>query len=146
MTNELFKNYWGQVNFSCFYCLLCVILILIFSILFFLKRLPLKMWLISVISLGLVIIFVVFKLVIPSAKDYKYVEEGRYIEIYGRMIEYTKQRDSDGTIIYSNPKFLIVGTDEYIVLPSCTGVEVGKTYKIQYLPNTKISVIVYTYD
>ena len=146
MTNELFEKYWANVRFCFITFLLAVILIGILSILFFRKRLPFKILLLGAISMGLITLFLVFAYAIPCAKDYEYVKKDECIEIYGRVTEFTKRKNSDGEIIYSRPKFLIVGTDEYIVFPSCTGVEIGKTYKIQYLPNTKLCKVIYTYD
>lgn len=145
MTEELYEQYWVNVKFCYITIFVAIVIIGIFFILFFRKRLSLKIWLFSVISMGLVTLFMVFAYAIPCAKDYEYVKRDECIEIYGRVTEFTKSKNSDGEIIYSRPKFLIVGTAEYIVFPSCTGVEIGKTYKIQYLPNTKICEVIYTY-
>ena len=109
MTNELFEKYWANVRFCFITFLLAVILIGILSILFFRKRLPFKILLLSAISMGLITLFLVFAYAIPCAKDYEYVKKDECIEIYGRVTEFTKRKNSDGEIIYSRPKFLIAG-------------------------------------
>ena len=76
-------------------------------------------------------------------KDYKFVSNGEFLEDDGLVVEFTyikNDLDGNGYTQYSKPKFYIEDKDKYIIL-NVANVEVGKTYRIRYLPNTKISEI-----
>lgn len=90
------------------------------------------------------IVAIIFEHTVPCMKDFEYVKNGQCVEINARVIEFTERTKTDGVYDYTHPKFYIPQTDEYIVL-NCREVEVGKTYKIRYLPNTKICEVVFCY-
>ena len=61
------------------------------------------------------------------------------------VVEFTCVRDDpdgNGQTQYSQPKFYIESKDEYIVL-YVSNVEIGRKYRIRYLPNTKICEVIY---
>ena len=83
-------------------------------------------------------------ILIPCAKDYPMVLTGECVEDEATVMVFTHVRedpDGNGQTQYSQPKFYLENKQEYIVL-YVSGVEVGKTYKIRYLPNTRICEVV----
>ncbi len=89
-------------------------------------------------------IIISLHLLIPCVKDYKFVSNGEFLEDDGLVVEFTyikNDLDGNGYTQHSKPKFYIEDKDKYIIL-NVANVEVGKTYRIRYLPNTKISEIV----
>ena len=73
-------------------------------------------------------------------RDYDFAKNNTFVEETLTVIEFTKvERDLDGNgqISYSKPKFYIHEKDEYIILHT-KDVEIGKTYRVRYYPNTKI--------
>ena len=82
--------------------------------------------------------------IIPYIKDYSIVSNSGFLEDDAILIEFTYIRndpDGNGETQYSKPKFYIEEKNEYIIL-NLANVEVGKKYRIRYLPNTKLSEIV----
>ena len=81
---------------------------------------------------------------LQCCKDYQYVVGGLFEEERAMVITCTyakKDLDGNGQIINAKPKFLLVDRNETVVLYA-QGVEIGKTYRIRYLPNTKICEVV----
>lgn len=116
-------------------------LILIFLILFCKKIILFKKY-------GFIVLFFISlgMLALSASKfslcyrDYKYFSSGTHIETTGVVVDFTdvkRDYDGNGKLIYRKPKFLIVETNEYIVL-NTKEVSIGKTYTIKYYPNTKI--------
>ena len=84
-------------------------------------------------------------LIIPCIKDYSLVSNSEFLEEEAIAVEFTYiNRDPDGTgeTQYSKPKFYIISKDKYVVL-NIANIEIGKTYRIRYYPNTKIGEVVY---
>jgi len=138
------KTYWTLFGL----CLMGIIFSFIFCIfiiiLFSKKQLNLKYFIGYILTLFLVFFASMYQFGY-CIKDYNFAKNNTFIEETLTVIEFTKiERDLDGNgkISYSEPKFYIHGKDEYIVLYT-QDVEVGKTYRVRYYPNTKICEILY---
>ncbi len=79
------------------------------------------------------------------AKDYELVKNDTFMEETLEMIEFTETYRDDGYVSYLCSKFYNREKDEYIILYT-TDVEVGKSYRIRYYPNTGICEILYCVD
>lgn len=84
---------------------------------------------------------------LPYCKDIEYMNRGEFIEIEGRIEEFAyKKRDLDGNgqLIQKNPRVFVFSTQQYIVvkMDNVDNIEIGETYKIRYLPNTKIAEVI----
>ena len=138
------KTYWTLFSL----CLMGIILSFVFCIfiiiLFGKKRLNLKYFVVSILTLLLVFFVSIYRFGY-CIKDYNFAKNNTFMEETLTVIEFTNvERDLDGNgrISYSEPKFYIHGKDEYIVLYT-QDVEIGKTYRVRYYPNTKICEILY---
>ena len=84
-------------------------------------------------------------------KDYELVSNHEYLEDDCTLIEYTLIENDGGTDTspgedhYLKPKFYIADKDEYIIL-DLTDLEIGKTYRIRYYPNSQIAEVLYCVD
>ena len=84
-------------------------------------------------------------------KDYELVSNHEYLEDDCTLIEYTLIKNDGGTDTspgedhYLKPKFYIADKDEYIIL-DLTDLEIGKTYRIRYYPNSQIAEVLYCVD
>ena len=81
---------------------------------------------------------------IPLIKDYKYVINDKCLEADAVVVEFTcieQDLDGNGQTSYTKPKFYIEESNEYVVLYA-SNVEVGKKYRIRYLPNSRLCEIV----
>ena len=81
--------------------------------------------------------------VITLLKDRKSVKNKKYIEITGKVIKFKKNINPDtGYQINDTPVVLILDTDEEIELSVEEEIQVGETYKFNYLENCKIAEVV----
>ena len=100
-----------------------------------------------VVCVLLILFFVFFATMFSKyQKDYMYLETNRPIQIEGKVIGYSKVTSGDDlTVTKSWPIILIDGTNEKITLnivKSEEKLQVEKSYKFFYLPNTKIADVI----
>ena len=138
------KTYWTLFALGSLGFFLSLLLIVALSILLFKKLLSKKYFIISTGVLLFALLLSLY-LVIPCIKDYRYISNGDFFEEDAIVIEFTYvHHDLDGTgeIQYSKPKFYIENQEKYVVL-KVSNVEIGKKYRIKYLPNTKIGEVLF---
>ncbi len=141
----MIKTYWTLFILGGLGIILSILMILIVAIGFSKGRLS-KTYFVVTLTVLLLPILLAANLLISCIKDFKYVSDGCYFEENATVVEFTyvKQHlDGNGQTQYSQPKFYLEEKDEYIVL-NVANVEIGKKYRIRYLPNTKICEIVST--
>ena len=140
------EEYWQSVTILVLLGILSIIVIIPICILTKKGRL----WK-PIISAGVSIFMVLMAslcvyLLIPLAKDYRYISSGEIMEDNLTVIEFTDIHayDEFGGLRYTEPKFYIESKDEYIVLNGTDDIfEVGVTYRIRYLPNSKKCEVLY---
>lgn len=141
----MWKNYWTLFFLGWCGSSFLVLVVLGAFVLTYKGLLSKKYFIVSFLISLLAIIVCIYALIIPCMKDYPMAREGEYIEVDAVVIEFTdvwQDLDGTGEIYYTKPKFYIESTDEYVVL-NAADVKVGKTYRIRYLPNTKICEVLY---
>ena len=137
------KTYWTTFAVALlllFISIALLVLIVILSRKGFLN----KKWLVSIFFLAIAMLGELYILK-PCAKDYEFMRTGCYLEEDATVVEFTyikQDLDGNGQTQYSKPKFYVEATNEYVVL-RCRDVEIGKKYRIRYLPNTKICEVLY---
>ena len=136
-------DYWTLFTLSLTGIILSVILCAVMAVLFVKRKIHLKYFLVGATVL-LLCIFACAYIFVPCVKDYELAANGNFIEENATVVEFTYVRDDpdgNGETQYSSPKFYIESKDEYVVL-NVSGVEIGKTYRIRFYPNTGICEIV----
>ncbi|MBR5797739.1 MAG: hypothetical protein IKY29_02175 [Clostridia bacterium] len=137
------NTYWTLFALGLLGMLFSFLLLVILSILSAKGRLSKKYFLVATIFLILAILLSIY-LIIPCIKDYKFISNGTFLEDEATVVEFTHVRDDpdgNGQTQYSQPKFYIESKDEYIVL-YVSNVEIGRKYRIRYLPNTRICEVI----
>lgn len=140
----MIETYWSTVIVFSVLIILSVSLALLISILTIRGSLTKKFGIISLVLILLTLILIIWY-VIPVAKDYKFVSNNEFIEVEAVVVEFAYVRDDldgNGHTEYSKPKFYIEDKNEYVIL-KVANVELGKKYKIRYLPNSRICEVVY---
>ena len=138
------KYYWILFVLGISGIILLFLLMIVCIILEKKKKISRKFLFISLIFsfIGFVLSLYVF---IPCIKDYKFVVNDNYFEEDAVVVEFTKTKrdlDGNGQTNCSEPKLYIENKNEYIILYT-SSVEIGKKYRIKYLPNTKLCDIMY---
>ena len=97
-----------------------------------------------IILIGLSVLLInSLKVVRLLLKDYKYLKNNSYISIMGTVTGFSKNINPEtGTQSNTAPVIKIVPSNEEIVLDVNEYLNVGETYKIIYLPNTKIAKVI----
>ena len=141
------KNYWALFSLSIVgiisFILLFVLTLFLAKKIFLSRKYGLLALIVCVVTL-LFFVSLCVNIFVRCCKDYAYVINDTYIKTEGKAIEFTRiERDFDGNgeVRYSEPKFLLMEQNEYIVLHA-KNVELGKIYIIKYYPNTKICDVV----
>ena len=140
-------TYWTLFGISLAVVILSIILCAVIVILLLKRKITLKYFITGAVVLSLCAFIGVYILV-PCIKDYEFAASGTFIEENATVIEFTYVRDhpdGNGKTQYSSPKFYLEGKDEYVLLYA-PGVEIGKTYRIRFYPNTRICEIVATIE
>lgn len=140
----MYNRYWSIFTLSLVGIILSLLIIFLIIVLTVKEKLTRK-YLIASAAVLIFIIFLCVCVIVPYAKDYKYVANGTFFEDDAVVVEFTnvyRDLDGNGQMVYLEPKFYIESKDKYIVL-DVANVEVGKKYRIRYLPNTKICEILY---
>ena len=138
----MYKTYWTLFTLGLLGMILSFILIVFISVLAIKGLIKKQYFIISTIVLVTAIAFSLH-LFIPCIKDYRFISEGSFPEDEAVVVEFTYVKDDpdgNGETQYSKPRFYIESKDEYLVL-NVSNVEIGKKYKIRYLPNTRICEI-----
>ena len=138
------KTYWTLFALCLVGIILSFVLCLTVIILFCKRRLNLKYFIGYTLALFLTALVSTYQFGF-CIRDYDFAKNNTFAEETLTVIEFTKvERDLDGNgkISYSKPKFYIHEKDEYIILHT-KDVEIGKTYRVRYYPNTKICEILY---
>ena len=136
-------TYWKLFGVSLAGIILSVILCAVMVVLLLKRKISVKYFIIGA-AVILLCAFIGTYIFIPCVKDYEFAANGTFIEENATVVEFTYVRDDpdgNGKTQYSLPKFYIDSKDEYVVLHT-SGVELGKTYKIRFYPNTRICEIV----
>ena len=129
--------------------IICIVLIsfVLLVILPFLNKhghISKRFFLITLVILALFVILCVHQ-IIPVIKDFPLVKNNEYLEEDAMVVEFTYVRenlDGNGQIHYSKPKFYIQRKNEYVIL-NLSDVEIGKSYRIRYYPNTRIGEVLF---
>lgn len=143
----MIERYWISLVFSVFAVVFSVCLIIFVSWLFLKGTLTKKYFVGAIVAL-IVAIILGLCWMIPFIKDYKYVSANECLEADAVVVEFTcveQNLDGNGQTSYTKPKFYIEENNEYVVLYA-TSVEVGKKYRIRYLPNSKLCDVLYTLE
>lgn len=138
------NQYWTEFGLCLSSIVLSFILGVLVMILFAKRKLSLKYCISAELVLTVLLLVGIYRFTF-CAKDYELVKNDAFMEETLEMIEFTETYRDDGYISYSCPKFYNREKDEYIILYT-TDVEVGKTYRIRYYPNTRICEILYCVD
>ena len=141
MRAAYFAGLWSMIIGFVLLALLCILI----TVLACFGKLKKRFAVITVLFCIAFVIFMTFYWLVPSLKDYDLAKSGGYMEDDMTMIEFTVVRGKSGTETYSHPKFYIESKDEYIVLIGLNDddVQPGKSYRIRYYPNIRISEVVY---
>lgn len=114
-----------------------------------------KMGIIRRFLVSLLLLFVgvwaMFKIVVPCMKDYPMAAAGEYIEVEVTVVDFTEVGNGPGefspSVWFAKPKGYIESTGEYIIIPGNDNRwEIGKTYRIRYLPNSMAKEILYVVE
>lgn len=141
------NQYWMEFGIYLSAIALSVILGVLVMILFAKRKLSLKYCIGAALALTFLMFVSIYRFTF-CAKDYELVKNDTFMEETLEMIEFTEVKrdwDGNGQISYLSPKFYNREKDEYIILYT-KEVEVGKTYRIRYYPNTRICEILYCVD
>ena len=141
------NQYWAEFGLCLSAIVLSVVLGVIVSVLFAKRKLSLKYCIIAELVLTVLLFVGIYRFTF-CAKDYELVKNDTFMEETLTVIEFTevyRDLDGNGQVSYAKPMFYNREKDEYIILYT-TDVEVGKTYRIRYYPNTKICEILYCVD
>ena len=136
-------TYWTLFWVSIAGLALSVILCAVTVVLLIKRKISLKYFIVGAAVLS-ICAFIGVYILVPCVKDYELVTNGDFLEETATVVEFTYGRDDpdgNGKTQYSSPKFYIEGKGEYVVLHA-NGVELGKTYRIRFYPNTRICEIV----
>ena len=95
-------------------------------------------------SSGILLACFIFGIVasVPFLCDYPMVSKGEGIVETAIVVEFTYENqnlDGNGEPIQAKPKFYIPSKNTYVI--KVANVEIGETYRIRYLPHTKICEI-----
>ena len=137
-------SYWALFGLSLAGVILSLIFLLVLIILLKKHIWGIKYFVGCMVPIVLVAIASIY-MCVPCIKDYNFVKNNTFREENLTAVEFTYVRgdpDGNGKTEYSAPKFYVKDKNEYIVL-NIRDVEIGKTYRIRFLPNTGICEILY---
>ena len=138
------KTYWSLFGLSLTGIILSVILFLALIILLSKHILSVK-YFVCYTSIILLVAIASIYIFIPCMKDYNFAKNNIFMEENLTVVEFTYVRgdpDGNGKIQYSAPRFYIQDKNEYIILYTAD-VEIGKTYRVRFFPNTRICEVLY---
>ena len=143
------ERYWQTLNVGVFLLIVCIVIIISLIISKVIKATRLS----NITALCMILVLVIALLITSRevndlAQDYDMVINGEYEEEDMLLVDYLnvhEDLDGNGQTSYTKPKFYIESKDEYIVL-HLTDLEIGKTYRIRYYPNSKIAEVLYCVD
>ena len=144
----MLKSYWTSFIFGMVIVLFSILTIVLICCLFSRNKISKMLFSGGVIVLIVTIVLTFSSLIIPCIKDYKFVSNSAFLEDEATVVDFMKKDqnlDGNGITRYSKPKFYIENKNEYIVLHT-SDVEIGKKYRIRYLPNTRICEVLYCID
>ena len=137
-------SYWALFGLSSAGIVLSLIFLVVLIILLKKRILDVKYFIGCTVTVVLVAIASIY-MCVPCIKDYDFVKNNTFREENLTVVEFTYVRDDpdgNGKTEYSSPKFYVQDKNEYVVLHT-RDVEIGKTYRIRFLPNTGICEILY---
>lgn len=138
------KTYWTLFSLTLFGIILSATFIVLLTVLFVRHFIKQKYFIAYTVVLVFAMLLCIY-FFIPCFKDYNFVINNKFFEENAVVTEFTYIRDDpdgNGQKQYSSPKFYIENKNEYIVL-NVSKVQVGKKYRIKYLPHTRICEILY---
>ena len=143
------ERYWQELNAAIFFILISIVVIIVLTVLKVKRVTKLSNnSMFCVVLLLIMILLFSMKEMYVLAQDYSMVINGEYEEEDMLLVDYLnihEDLDGNGQTSYTKPKFYIESKDEYIVL-YLTDLEIGKTYRIRYYPNSKIAEVLYCVD
>lgn len=143
MYTRLIKKYWSNFLVIALILIPSTICFIILGIIFWTRFAEFgdDLWLALFFTiLGLIMIPVSIKSLIPFFKDLPYVKNRKIFVVKGKVEEFEEVKSNGeppATVYY--PIVKIEDRDERLKL--CVDAELGECYQFAYLPNTKLAII-----